>query len=580
MALTGLIYNTSKENDREQWRRSLAEAGLTLVDGSFEEGATVNNNTDAVWYIAGGQCYMWEGALPKVIPERSTPASTGGVAEGAWRPVGDITLRSELASADVGVGDALIAVRQPFTNSVAMTQHAKNQQTINVADFGATGDGTTDDTDALQNAISYCEGLGTPVSLLFAPGGVYATSAGLGITGSYLTIDCQGASFVRHSSNPGNTTFFTVAGSNCKILNGKFDGGTLSGPSIMVLGSLNTIANNYVTGGASLSAGILLDGNSTTCTNNIISNNVVQDVSGVGISQSNVKSSLIQGNELLACGQEGITIDNASDLCIVIGNRIDYCVVTGGVGGIGIDLANHGLISGNYIINTQSGVPGIKTQNNLGSSYYLTITGNVIQGGTSYGIHLANNGSYITTDCVVSGNIISDMTDVGIRIDSGCTNNVVSGNRSSAGYSDDGYTSTIQSGAEGVCFSARNGSSLSGATGSGTEYTLTGLAKMYDKGANFDGRTFTAPRSGVYNFTFTLRGTSASAKAGALRIVSSGIVVESPAQPVSGVMGGSVSTDIILQEGDTVTFVLYASGGSADVEVASGAAVVSGKLVG
>lgn len=98
MALTGLVYSTSKGNAREQWRRSLAEAGLTLVAGSFEEGATVNNRTDAVWYIAGGQCYMWEGALPKVIPGRSTPASTGGVDDGAWGPVGDITLRSELTS--------------------------------------------------------------------------------------------------------------------------------------------------------------------------------------------------------------------------------------------------------------------------------------------------------------------------------------------------------------------------------------------------------------------------------------------------------------------------------------------------
>lgn len=98
MTLTGLVYNTSKENDREQWRRSLAEAGLTLVDGSFEEGATVNNETDAVWYIAGGQCYTWEGTLPKVIPAKSTPASTGGVSNSAWVSIGDITLRSELAS--------------------------------------------------------------------------------------------------------------------------------------------------------------------------------------------------------------------------------------------------------------------------------------------------------------------------------------------------------------------------------------------------------------------------------------------------------------------------------------------------
>lgn len=98
MALTGLVYNTSKENDREQWRRSLAEAGLTLVDGSFEEGATVNNNTDAVWYIAGGQCYTWGSTFPRDVPAKSTPASSGGVAIGAWSSVDDTTLRQELAA--------------------------------------------------------------------------------------------------------------------------------------------------------------------------------------------------------------------------------------------------------------------------------------------------------------------------------------------------------------------------------------------------------------------------------------------------------------------------------------------------
>lgn len=105
MALTGLIYNTSKGNDREQWRRSLAEAGLTLVDGSFEEGATANSSTDAVWYIAGGQCYTWDGVFPKVVPVGSTPESTGDIGTGAWLSVGDASLRSELAAS----GDKIVA---------------------------------------------------------------------------------------------------------------------------------------------------------------------------------------------------------------------------------------------------------------------------------------------------------------------------------------------------------------------------------------------------------------------------------------------------------------------------------------
>lgn len=90
--------NNNLLNDREQWRRSLAEAGLTLVDGSFEEGATLNNNTDAVWYIAGGQCYTWDGAFPKAVPADSTPTSTGGVGPSAWVSVVDSSLRGQISS--------------------------------------------------------------------------------------------------------------------------------------------------------------------------------------------------------------------------------------------------------------------------------------------------------------------------------------------------------------------------------------------------------------------------------------------------------------------------------------------------
>lgn len=96
ITIEGALTN-NHTNDREQWRRSLAEAGLTLVDGSFEEGATVNNKTDAVWYIAGGQCYTWDSTFPRDVPAKSTPTTTDGVGIGAWLSVGDAALRQELS---------------------------------------------------------------------------------------------------------------------------------------------------------------------------------------------------------------------------------------------------------------------------------------------------------------------------------------------------------------------------------------------------------------------------------------------------------------------------------------------------
>ena len=60
-------------NAREQWKRQMADAGLNLVAGSFEEGATVQNATDAVWHISGGQCYTFSGELPKTVTAGSVP---------------------------------------------------------------------------------------------------------------------------------------------------------------------------------------------------------------------------------------------------------------------------------------------------------------------------------------------------------------------------------------------------------------------------------------------------------------------------------------------------------------------------
>ena len=90
-----LLAPYQQQNIRELWRRSLAEAGLTLVDGSFEEGATVNSKTDVVWHVSGGQCYAWYGALPHDIVAGTNPV---GVVD--WVLQTDPTLRGDLGASD------------------------------------------------------------------------------------------------------------------------------------------------------------------------------------------------------------------------------------------------------------------------------------------------------------------------------------------------------------------------------------------------------------------------------------------------------------------------------------------------
>lgn len=82
----------------------LRDAGFRPAPFTFTTGGTLTV-TDAdmavLWPIADGgdgNYYAWKGALPKVIPANSTPATTGGVSDSAWVPVSEAALRSDLAS--------------------------------------------------------------------------------------------------------------------------------------------------------------------------------------------------------------------------------------------------------------------------------------------------------------------------------------------------------------------------------------------------------------------------------------------------------------------------------------------------
>ncbi|MFS9419100.1 phage tailspike protein [Citrobacter sp. C411] len=83
-----------------------------------------------------------------------------------------------LSSYTDGQGDALVAVKQPVTGTVGITQHDKNAQIINLKDFGAKCDGVTDDTAAIQAAVAAAQ---TGIRIV-QPTGVCLTSQPLSFT--------------------------------------------------------------------------------------------------------------------------------------------------------------------------------------------------------------------------------------------------------------------------------------------------------------------------------------------------------------------------------------------------------------
>lgn len=161
----------------------LRDLGFRAAAFTFTTGGTLavgDTDVAVLWPVSSGgdgDYYRWRGTYPKTIPASSTPASTGGVSNSAWMPVGDITLRADLASTSAGKGAALVASKQPFTGSIVRTQHSKNTDLVSVKDFGAVGDGVTDDTTAIKAAVAAAASYSNRAAAVYFPGGFYNVSS-------------------------------------------------------------------------------------------------------------------------------------------------------------------------------------------------------------------------------------------------------------------------------------------------------------------------------------------------------------------------------------------------------------------
>ena len=78
----------------------------------------------------------------------------------------------------------------PATGAVERTLQTKLQDSISVKDFGAVGDGVTDDTAAIQAAIDACETLKKP---LFFPAGTYYMTSGITVQQKEVHIIGEGS---------------------------------------------------------------------------------------------------------------------------------------------------------------------------------------------------------------------------------------------------------------------------------------------------------------------------------------------------------------------------------------------------
>ena len=156
------------------------------------------------------------------IPETiSASVLSGAVQYGAFTPVGTIASstvggalgeldaeKASLAQLSASTGSTLVGTTNGSTGSVTRTVASKLNDTVSVKDFGAVGNGVTDDTAAIQAAINYAISSGG--IRLNIPKGTYIVSSTIALAGlnnTFIYGDGQDNTIIKTNATTGDVFY-------------------------------------------------------------------------------------------------------------------------------------------------------------------------------------------------------------------------------------------------------------------------------------------------------------------------------------------------------------------------------------
>lgn len=405
----------------------LTGAGLVLDPGA---GFSRNANSGVGSYISFNQ------------------TSVGSWQIGSKPTTGEFTFNgivSDSFKINYTTGAATFTTLAASSNTNLRTTKGSLHLTINVKDFGAIGDGSADDTAAINSAIAAL----TNYSQLFFPAGTYKITGSLtGLTGlNNVRIFGENARIFSNVTGAAGNTF--VADATCSFID--FDHLSIvgsatvrgSGIHIRLYSSYSSVTNCYLQGCSDFA----IHCNNVYCR---IENNTIVAPLGDGIHFGEAKNFVCVGNNISGTGDDGIGIvaDTAGlnpERGVVVGNNI----FNSASAGIRIDEANDMLVANNSIQTTVGA--GIEVNRYLSTTFYsgrIHIKSNkLVNTQTTLGPRGAIIIDFVTESSVTENEIYDPANGAGISFldfnDLTIRGNTVRGSPSRAISSDDTTTANV-----------------------------------------------------------------------------------------------------------------------------------------
>lgn len=399
-------------------------AGTTTPRATYTSATGVTPHTnpiilDSAGRVPNGEIWLTEGLVYKFVIETST-----GVLIGTYDNIPN--------TADSGVDANTVAYTYPATGAITQTVQTKLDQYLSVKDFGAVGDGVTDDTVAIQAATAAIPSTGGEV---FFPEGDYfitdsirpKSNTTLRGEGYGTRVKCASVGWNLTSTdryglvNVKNVNNVRVTG--LRLYGTKLASNSFSPKLVYFENAINlTIESNYIENSAW--EGIWSGGAGAASRRILISNNHVENVGwpaggfvGLPAIQPNCDDVVITGNSIFNVGS-GI---GPSATNVVISNNLirDFRITgisTGDGTESGIITISNNILE--FTADATTARRAINMDSGSGDKRIINCTGNVIRiiGFATVG---TGRGIYVGTapNVNISGNVIEiEVSGIGINV--------------------------------------------------------------------------------------------------------------------------------------------------------------------